>query len=222
MEEQNKSFGDKLKAWGKFFISPYFLKNISIFLGTVILFFVIVVQCLKWYTRHNQQLSVPAVEGMTIAEAEKEIKARGLVPKILDSVFISKVAPGHIIPGGQQPIAGYAVKKGRIVYLTYMAFTKEPTTMPKIEGESKETAKSLLIGKGLVVGKETERAWPYKNQVIEARHNGARISPGKELHKGDIIDLVIGKGNEDNEQSASSIGDETSTPDNYSIDTDEF
>ncbi len=41
MDEQKHSFGDWMKAWGKFFISPYFIKNILIYIGTIIVFFVL-------------------------------------------------------------------------------------------------------------------------------------------------------------------------------------
>jgi len=216
MEQESKnSFGDKLKAWGKFFISPYFIKNILIYIATIILFFVIVIMCLKWYTHHDQQISVPAVENLSIAEAEKLIRERGLVPQVIDCTYTSTVKPGTIIPGGQQPTAGYAVKKGRTVYLTYMAYTKEPTTMPKIVGESIETAKSELARCGLIVGKITERDGKYKNILIEVRYKGAAISFGHQLHKGDIVDLVVDNGKE------SEDADNTPTIET-SVDEEEF
>ena len=84
--------------------------------------------------------------------------------------------------------------------------------MPNINGESVETAKSLILGAGLIPGKITERENPHKGLVLEARFNGAKVSAGKQLHKGDIIDLIIGKG-EDND---------ATTPFDGNSDTDIF
>ena len=212
-QENNSSFMDYLKAWGRFFISRYFIKNICIFIATVLVFILLITQGLKWYTHHTEKISVPSVEGMTVAEAKKIIKERGLEAVVNDSTFecaSKSIKPGQIIPGGQQPTPGYQVKKGRKIYLTYLAYTKQPATMPNINGESVETAKSLILGAGLIPGKITEREHPHKGLVLEAKFNGARVSAGKQLHKGDIIDLIIGKG-EDND---------ATTP--YDSDTDIF
>ncbi|MBR2104971.1 MAG: PASTA domain-containing protein [Bacteroidales bacterium] len=200
-QENNSSFMDYLKAWGRFFISRYFIKNICIFIATVLVFILLITQGLKWYTHHTEKISVPSVEGMTVAEAKKIIKERGLEAVVNDSTFecaSKSIKPGQVIPGGQQPTPGYQVKKGRKIYLTYLAYTKQPATMPNINGESVETAKSLILGAGLIPGKITEREHPHKGLVLEARFNGAKVSAGKQLHKGDIIDLIIGKG-EDND-----------------------
>ena len=200
-QENNSSFMDYLKAWGRFFISRYFIKNICIFIATVVVFLLLITLGLKWYTHHTEKISVPSVEGMTVAEAKKIIKERGLEAVVNDSTFecaSKSIKPGQIIPGGQQPTPGYQVKKGRKIYLTYLAYTKQPATMPNINGESVETAKSLILGAGLIPGKITEREHPHKGLVLEAKFNGARVSAGKQLHKGDIIDLIIGKG-EDND-----------------------
>lgn len=208
-QENNSSFMDYLKAWGRFFISRYFIKNICIFIATVLVFILLITQGLKWYTHHTEKISVPSVEGMTVAEAKKIIKERGLEAVVNDSTFecaSKSIKPGQIIPGGQQPTPGYQVKKGRKIYLTYLAYTKQPATMPNINGESVETAKSLILGAGLIPGKITEREHPHKGLVLEAKFNGAKVSAGKQLHKGDIIDLIIGKG-EDNDATTPYDGD---------------
>jgi beta-lactam-binding protein with PASTA domain len=199
-QESNNTFLGYLKAWGRFFISRYFIKNICIFLAVVLIFILLIVQGLKWYTHHTEKISVPSVEGMTIAEAQKVIKERGLEAVVNDSTYectSKSIKPGHVIPGGQLPTPGYQVKKGRKIYLTYLAYTKQPATMPNIIGESKETAKSLIEGAGLIPGKITEKENPHKGLVLEAKVNGVKVSAGKELHKGDIIDLVVGKGEDD-------------------------
>ncbi|MCR5455272.1 MAG: PASTA domain-containing protein [Bacteroidales bacterium] len=205
MEQESNTFMDTLKAWGRFFISRYFIKNICIFIAVVLLFLLIVVQGLKWYTHHSEKISVPSVEGMTVNEAKKIISERGLVAVVHDSTFectSKSIKPGQVIPGGQQPTPGYQVKKGRKVYLTYLAYTRQPATMPNITGESVETAKSLILGAGLIPGKITERESKFKGLVLEAKFNGAKVSGGKQLHKGDVIDLIIGKGEDEDDTPA--------------------
>ena len=59
MEQEGNTFMDTLKAWGRFFISRYFIKNICIFIATVLIFILLVVQGLKWYTHHTEKISVP-------------------------------------------------------------------------------------------------------------------------------------------------------------------
>lgn len=215
MEEQNNTFGDKLRAWGRFFISGYFIKNILIYIATIAVFLILVVQGLKWYTRHNQQISVPAVENMSIDEAKQLIRQRGLVPEVIDCTYTGSVDPGKIIPGGQQPIAGYAVKKGRTVYLTYKAFSKRPVKLPNIL-ESFETAKSELSRCGLILGKvkeEEDETVLSGSRVLEVRFGGKKISEGHELHEGDVIDLTIAIPKKDNSDASPS-----GTPDATTID----
>ena len=146
--------------------------------------------------------------------AKKIIKERGLEAVVNDSTYecaSKSIKPGQVIPGGQQPTPGYQVKKGRKVYLTYLAYTKQPATMPNINGESVETAKSLILGAGLIPGKITERENPHKGLVLEAHFNGAKVSAGKQLYKGDIIDLIIGKGEEDDDSKAPYSDDDSDT-----------
>ena len=223
MEQEGNTFMDTLKAWGRFFISRYFIKNICIFIATVLIFILLVVQGLKWYTHHTEKISVPSVEGMTVAEAKKIIAERGLEAVVNDSTYecaSKSIKPGQVIPGGQQPTPGYQVKKGRKIYLTYLAYTKQPATMPYIckndgkGGESLETAQALLLSAGFVIGKITEREYEYEAKgkiVLEAKHNGAKVSAGKLLHKGDIIDLVVNKDKEDKTSSPNCDDSDTDT-----------
>jgi beta-lactam-binding protein with PASTA domain len=198
MEQENSNtFKDKMKAWGKFFVSAYFIKNICILVVSIILFFIIVFFSLKAYTRHSQKVSVPSVEGLSINEAIKLIKDRGLDYEISDSVYTSSAKPGTIVPGGQIPPAGYSVKEDRKIFLTYKAWSKEPTKMPRVVKMSLVDAQQQLISCGLLLGKVTKQPGRFNDYVIEARFKGAKISEGKELVKGDVIDLVVSERSED-------------------------
>ena len=44
--------------------------------------------------------------------------------------------------------------------------------------------------------------------MLEAKFNGARVSAGKQLQKGDVIDLVIGKGEDDDTSTKPSNDDD--------------
>ena len=161
---------------------------------------IIVFVGLRIYTRHSQKVSVPSVEGMTIEQAQKIIRERNLEPVVSDSVYGGNAKPGTIIPEGQIPVAGFQVKEGRKVFLIYKAWSKEPVKMPAVEGISLNDAKMQLVQAGLLPGKITKQKGRYKDLVLEARFNGAKISQGKSLSKGDIIDLVISEGEEEEEE----------------------
>ncbi len=222
-QENTNSFKDKLKAWGKFFISAYFIKNFCIWLGSILLFFVIVFLALRVYTRHSQEVSVPSVEGMTLEQAQKLILERKLEPVISDSVYNSSVAPGTVIPGGQIPRAGYSVKEGRKVFLTYKTWSKEITEMPDLSGRSLVDCQEQLRLRGLLLGNVKKEKGPHNDLFKEARINGAKISKGKKLYKGDVIDLIMWE-KDDNSDDSDSFSDYNSgadTEDNI-IEEDEF
>ncbi len=215
-KENSYSFKDVIKAWGKFFISTYFIKNFCIWLASIVLFFILVFVGLRIYTRHSQKVSVPSVEGMTLDEAKKIILERKLVPEITDSVFGGSSKPGTIIPNGQIPTAGYSVKEGRKVYLTYKAWTKELVDMPTVTNISLKDATRRIESCGLLLGKVTRKKAKFKDFVLEARFNGAKIPQGEgqpfKLHKGDVVDLVVSDGSED-QNSATDFSDEDSNSD---------
>lgn len=202
MEQENRnSFKDYLSAWGKFFASGYFIKNISIYVGSIVLFFIIVFLCLKVYTRHSQKVSVPSVEGLTVDEAIKLLEQRKLTYEISDSIYNSSAKPGTVVTGGQIPRAGFNVKEGRKVFLTIKAWGKEPTTLPGVINVSLSDAQMQLLQAGLILGKVTRQPGKFKDYVVEARFKGAKISVGKPLFKGDVVDLVVQEGEDDRDDS---------------------
>jgi serine/threonine-protein kinase len=190
-QENTNSFKDKLKAWGRFFISAYFIKNFCIWLASVLLFFIIVLVGLRVYTRHSQKVSVPSVEGMTIEQAQKIIQERKLEAVVSDSVYNSTAASGTVIPGGQTPRAGYLVKEGRKIFLTYKTWSREATEMPDLAGRSLVDCQEQLRLRGLLLGQVKKEKGPHNDLFKEARINGAKISKGKKLLKGDVIDLIM-------------------------------
>ena len=221
-QENTNSFKDKLKAWGGFFISAYFIKNFCIWLGSIMLFFVLVVMGLRIYTRHSQKVSVPSVEGMTIEQAVKIIEDRKLEAVVSDSVYNSSAAPGTVIPGGQIPRAGYNVKEGRKVFLTYKTWSKEITEMPDLNGRSLVDCQEQLRLRGLLLGNVKKEKGPHNDLFKEARINGAKISKGKKLYKGDVIDLMMWEKDENAGNNTQSDYDSNSDTDDNIIDEDEF
>jgi len=219
-QEKSNSFKDKLQAWGKFFISAYFIKNFCIWLASIILFFILVFVGLRIYTRHSQKVSVPSVEGMTIEQAQKAILDRRLEPVVSDSVYNSSANPGTVIPGGQLPRAGYSVKEGRKVFLTYKTWTRESTEMPDLSGRSLADCQEQLRLRGLLLGNVKKEKGAHNDLFKEARINGAKISKGKKLLKGDVIDLVIWEKDDNSSSNTNSLPSE----DDGGIDTeiDEF
>ncbi|MDD5696171.1 MAG: PASTA domain-containing protein, partial [Bacteroidales bacterium] len=96
----------------------------------------------------------------------------------------------------QDPPPDSPVKKGRNIYLTTVAILPEKTEMPDLRDLSLRQAVSLLETYGLRSGRLTfvqdpdiEQGNLIKNQLFE----GDTLKPGVLLHKGSMIDLVVGK-----------------------------
>ena len=81
---------------GKKFFSNWIVLNI---LGAIILFAALAVGTnifLKSVTRHNQEIRVPDLSGMTAAEAEQYLSQRGMRSEVTDSVYIKRMERGVV------------------------------------------------------------------------------------------------------------------------------
>lgn len=173
----------------------------NIILALLILFFgtTIIMQLLKLYTRHNNDLSVPDVTGLTLAEAVEAAEKRNLRIVVFDSVFLSDFERGSVVE--QHPQAGFRVKKNRKIFLTMNAINPEKVAMPDLVDLTFRQAGAKLESFGLKVGRITYEPNMGINIVLAQRINGRAISPGDSVTKGARVDLVLGKGLSD-EQAA--------------------
>ncbi|MBP5368406.1 MAG: PASTA domain-containing protein [Bacteroidales bacterium] len=171
------------------------LRQLAILAAVVVLVVVLVFVALRVYTRHGQNVSVPELRRLTLAEVQKICDERGLKYEISDSVYSSNAAPGTVID--QTPPATFKVKKERTIFLTIKAYSAEQVSMPRLIDLSIKSAQAQLATVGLGVGKITYKPDIARDAVIEQKFNGKDIPAGTRLAKGSLIDLVLGKGEED-------------------------
>lgn len=166
------------------------LKELYKAAGCLILLFIVTTLLLKIITRHNQEMEVPDLSGMTMEEAEELADRHHLRLEVSDSVFIPTISRGLVLR--QNPRAGNMVKKNRRVLLTINTIQPKLVSMPSLTGYSLRQAKAELDAKQLTVGKLTYVYDMATDNVLSQRVNGKYIAPGKMIEAGSEIDLELG------------------------------
>lgn len=145
---------------------------------------------LEIVTKHNQELVVPDLSNMTVAEAEKEAMANDMVVEVTDSVFVKRMKRGAVFR--QNPAPGSKVKSGRRITLTINAVNAKKITMPNLVGFSMRQAKAELLSRGLVLGKLIYVQDLATNNVLRQLYRNLEIEPGTMIESESVIDLVVG------------------------------
>jgi serine/threonine-protein kinase len=99
--------------------------------------------------RHGDEVSVPSVGGSELAQAEKELRAAGLRPLVLQGRHHTVVPRGRVLEVSPPP--GLSVKRGRQVILTPSLGTFH-RAVPDLVGQSMRLARMRLGDAGLSVG----------------------------------------------------------------------
>lgn len=171
------------------------IRQLAILIAVVVLFVVLIFVALRVYTRHGQNVSVPELRRLPLTEVKKICDERGLKFEISDSVYSSNAAPGTVID--QTPPATFKVKKERTIFLTIKAYSVEQVAMPRLIDLSIKSAQAQLATVGLGVGKISYKPDIARDAVIEQMFNGKPIPAGTRVAKGSLIDLVLGKGEDE-------------------------
>lgn len=166
--------------------------------GLALLAVVVLLFLTQWllsvYTTSGKVIQVPEAVGSLVEEVAPALANSDLHVVVMDSVYKSGVRPGEIVD--QTPAAGKKVKKGRKIYVTINAWSREQTTMPLLTDKSYQFAPSLLANAGLELGRVERRPSPYKNLVLSQSIGGRPVLAGVKLPKGTVVDIAIGIGNE--------------------------
>lgn len=144
-------------------------------------------------TNHEETITVPNLQGMSLLEMDVFLKKRHLNYEVSDSNYIERYPPLTILK--QYPLSGSHVKEMRKIYLTVNQ--KQPNTikMPDyiIDGSLKN-AELVLKSYGLKRGDIRYKPDLASNAVLEQLYNGKPIAAGEPIMKGSKIDLVVGDG----------------------------
>ena len=176
----------------RFVFSKIFAINLLIAIVVVVAAFFAVSNYLTSYTLHGESIEVPNFENYELEQLDDVFKRSQLNYVIVDSIYIKGKSPGTVIE--QDPAEGRLVKKGRKVYWPVTATQPPQTTIPNLIDRSMRQAEATLAAYGLKLGEVTYEADPCSNCVLKQQQNGQDIIPGNPIHKGAVIDLVVGKG----------------------------
>jgi beta-lactam-binding protein with PASTA domain len=166
--------------------------NVLIGFGVAICLFIIFFFSLGWITGNGETEKVPAVIGLDVAAAEKNLTALGFDVELQDSIYVDTLARNAVLR--QTPEADEIVKKGRTVYLTINRVIAPQVDMPNLVGFSIKSAETYLKVLGLRLGSIQMVPDQNKNVVIDQIVNGQPIAPGSKIPSGTLIHFLVGDG----------------------------
>lgn len=167
-------------------------------LSALVVFIVLLVGSmifLNVVTKHNQELIVPELSNMSVADAESIAVAEGMRVEVVDSVFVKRMKKGAVYR--QNPVAGSKVKSGRRIALTINAVNAKKVSMPNLIGYSMRQAMAELQSRGLILGKLIYVQDIATNNVLRQYLGSKEIEPGTQVESESVIDLVVGLNSND-------------------------
>ena len=144
-------------------------------------------------THHNETVTVPDLEGISMSDIDEFLTKRNLNYEVLaDSGFTEEYEPQAVLV--QYPLAGAKVKENRKIFLTLNAKNPPKVKMPALVDGSVKNAQLVLESYGLELGNIKYVPDLAQNAVLEQRYDGKTIPPGDMISKGSRIDLLVGDG----------------------------
>lgn len=175
-----------------FLKSKTFFKNLGIAILLVVFILWLAIQALNFYTQHDDEIEVVDLTGLRIDELPEQELEGYFDFVVIDSVYDDHFNKGEIVL--QDPIPGSKVKSGRKIYITIVASQPEMVQMPDLVDLSLRQALSELKANSLKLEKLAYVSNFAKNAVLAQRIEGDTIEAGMEVLKGSAIELVLGKG----------------------------
>ncbi len=166
-------------------------KHIFIQISIVILILVSLYFGLSFYTYHGEIIETPDFTGLTMEQAQQTASAYDLKIVLLDSVHHTDKPKGTVV--SQTPLPKHKIKPQRTIYLIINGLENEKIFMPDLRGISVRQAYADADLFGLKIGKLTYVP-DISTTVIEQYYQGMPIKPQTKIPRGAVIDLVIGKG----------------------------
>ncbi len=166
------------------------LTNVILAIVFFAVLIVLIVFALDLLTRHGDELVVPDMTNMSVAEASELAAEVGIRVEVTDSVYVRRMERGAVYKHDPKP--GSHVKKGRRVMLTINAVTPKQVSMPNLVGYSMRQAKAELLARGLQLGKLIYVNDIATNNVLSQVWQNSEIDPGIMVESETVIDLVVG------------------------------
>jgi eukaryotic-like serine/threonine-protein kinase len=139
-------------------------------------------------TNHGETITVPDIEGKSIAQIESELAKKSLRYEVNDSTYSAEYPPLTVIK--QYPHPGAKVKEGRKIFISINRVNPPSVPVPDLIDGSVVNADAVLRSNQLKRGQIELVPGPF-NAVKEMRYEGRKIAAGTRVPKGSIIDLVV-------------------------------
>jgi beta-lactam-binding protein with PASTA domain len=172
------------------FLGNWIVRNLLAALSIAVVLLVGAMIFLNVATKHNQELIVPDLSNMSVADADSIAVSEGMRIEVVDSVFVKRMKKGAVYR--QNPIAGSKVKQGRRISLTINAVNAKKVTMPNVVGLSMRQAMAEIQSRGLVLGKLIYKEDLATNNVLRQLMNDKDIEPGTQVESEAVVNLVLG------------------------------
>jgi len=143
-------------------------------------------------TNHGESITVPNLEGINMDQLDEFLIKRDLRYEVSDSAYSDKHPPLTILK--QYPRAGSKVKENRKVFISVNRVNPPTVPMPNLIDGPLKNAQVVLKSNELKIGEISFKPDLAFNAVLEQRYNGKSIEAGTKIHKGSVIDLVVGNG----------------------------
>lgn len=177
----------------RFLFSKSFMKQLILAVVALFVFSFLGLKWLKYYTNHNDFVTVPNLVGQSLEEAQNALTSHALRLQVQDSSNFNPNYPsGAVIE--QEPLANSNVKSDRKIYVIINPSDYQKIKIPDVIRKTFRQAKPTLETVGFQVGKISYVNDLGKDEVIKLRFRGKTINPGDKLRKTSTIDLVLGNG----------------------------
>jgi len=134
----------------------------------------------------QEQLSVPEIKGLTLADATAKLKEKGYELKAGEAVPNAEVEAGKIVE--QDPAAGSGLARGKTVTVKTSSGIAE-VELPNLVGMSHEQAKKKAESLGL----EAKFGWVSLAETPSYRVISQKPAPGTKLKPKDAVNMVVNR-----------------------------
>jgi beta-lactam-binding protein with PASTA domain len=115
---------------------------------------------------HGREVKVPNLTGLTLADASKQARSRGLILHLENRFYSPNTPPGHVL--AQSPAPGVTVRRQWAVRVTE-SLGAQQVAIPDVVGQSERTASINIRRLGLELGAVAHIAAPGPPGVVIAQ-----------------------------------------------------
>jgi beta-lactam-binding protein with PASTA domain len=174
------------------FFTNIYVKNLLIAFAILAVLIFLVLRWLDIYTNHGNQVAVPDVVGLQVAEAAPFFRQRTLSYVVIDSSFVKNRPSGSILE--TIPPVGTNVKEGRTIYVTVNSYSAHLLVVPEVKNMSQRQASAMLKSLGFESVTITMVPAAYRDLVLGLETRKKTLSAGDRLPADTPLTLLVSSG----------------------------